>query len=254
MEYISNGFGLLLLFGIIALIAVGVISYNHKNNLRPKVGRAVVKTNTEVIDKAGELVELNSNSLKEYLTPLRNDQPVFMHVVANLLERTKKASEIKVIHSVTKQLEAQSELLSKIDEYEDKIHSLTRKKDNFRQRDEMQDLQHDRDKKRILNEIENLVDEAGGREKSRKRELDNLEAELTHQNTMKAVKNKLNDIADRDVNSRKNKQLNDMNDVFNIQYKAIEENEKLSSIVKKETLRTLERTFIAQLDEFTEGL
>ncbi|MEA1980557.1 MAG: hypothetical protein U9N54_06250 [candidate division Zixibacteria bacterium] len=254
MEYISNGYGLLLLFGIIALIVVGVITYNHKNNLRPKVGRTVVKTNTEVIDKAGELVELNSNSLKEYLTPLRNDQPVFMHVVANLLERTKKSSEIKVIHAVTKQLEAQSELLSKIDEYEEQIHTLTRKKDNFRQRDEMQDLKHNRDKKRILNEIENLADEAGGREKSRKRELKNLEAELTHEYAKKRVENRLASIDDREKNAQKTRQFNDMRDVFNIEYEAIKNNKTLTPAVKKETLRTLERTFIAQLDEFTEGL
>ncbi len=254
MEYISNGFGLLLLFGIVALIAVGVMFYNHKNNLRPKVGRAVVKTNTEVIDKAGELVELNSNSLKEYLTPLRNDQPVFMHVVANLLERTKKSSEIKVIHAVTKQLEAQSELLSKIDEYEEQIHTLTRKKDNFRQRDEMQDLKHNRDKKRILNEIENLADEAGGREKSRKRELDNLEAKLTHEYAKKRVENRLASMADREKNAQKTTQFNDMRDVFNIQYEAIKNDKTLTPAVRKETLRTLERTFIAQLDEFTEGL
>lgn len=254
MDYLNNVFGLMLGLGIIALIVVVLLYLFQKKNVNRSVSPAIVESNAEVIDMEEEIVGLKPDSLRAYLSPLRNDQPILMHKVTNYLERTKSRSTVKVLREVLIQLEVKSELLAKIDEFEENLHTLNRKKDNFKQRDELQDLTHEREKRRILNEIEHLADEAGGIEKARKRELDNLEAELTHEYAMKAVMNKLADVADREKNVRKTAQLNDMNDVYRIQHEAIENDKTLTPAVKKETLRTIEQTFIAQLDEFTRGL
>lgn len=254
MDYLNNVFGLILGLGILALIVVLLLYLFQKKKVNRSVSPAMIETDAEVIERVDELVEPNSDSLKAYLSPLRNDQPAFIHHITNLLERFKTGSDVKVLMSVLAQLEVKSEVTRRVAEYGEHLHILNRQKENFKQKDELQDLVHERDKRRILNEIENLADEAGGIEKARKRELDNLEAELTHEYAMKAVRNKLADVADREKNVMKTAQLNDMNDVYRIQHEAIKNDKTLTPAVRKETLRTIEQTFIAQLDEFKRGL
>lgn len=254
MDYLGNVFGLMLVLGIIALIVVAVLYFYQKKKVRHSKNPAMVESGVEVIETADRLVALNSDSLRAFLSPLRNDQPVFIHNVANLLERAKKRSDIKIIRVVTEQLEAQSALLSKIDEYEEQFHALTRKTENFKQSDELQDLTHKRDKRRILNEIENLVDEAGGIEKARRREYENLESELNHQFSIDALRADIRETAEEEKRLRKNKQLDEMIAIFEVNSDAIKSNQKLTPSARKETLRTLEQTFIAQLDEFKREL
>lgn len=254
MDYLGNVFGLMLVLGIIALIVVAVLYFYQKKKVIHSKNPAMVESGVEVIETADRLVALNSDSLRAFLSPLRNDQPVFIHNVANLLERAKKRSDIKIIRVVTEQLEAQGELLAKIDEYEEQFHTLTRKKENFKQRDELQDLTHKRDKRRILNDIENLVDEAGGIQKARKREYDNLESELNHRFSIDALRADIRETAEEEKRLRKNKQLDEMIAMFEVNSDAIKSNQKLTPSARKETLRTLEQTFIAQLDEFKREL
>jgi len=250
MEYLNNPFGLLLALGAMALIIVAVVYFLQKKKAPIGVDSSVEETDTEVIENAEQLVELNANALRAYLSPMRNDQPVFIQNVANVLERAKTNSHIKVLKTVLAQLEVQSELLSKVDEFEENFHTLNRKKEDFKQRDEMKDLTHERDKKRILNEIEHLADEAGGIEDARKREYRNLESKLTHEYAIKALRDDLAENADAEKRFSKNRQLDDMISMFGKQSDAINENQNLTPSARKEALRTLEQTFITQLDEF----
>jgi len=254
MDYLNNVFGLILMLGTIALIVVAGIYFYQKKKVSQPESPAMVETEAEVIKKADNLVDLNIDSLRAYLSPYRNDQPFFMHEVSNFLECVKSKSEIKVLRAVLAQLEVKSELLSKIDDFEENLHTLKRKEENFKQRDTLQNLNYDKERRRILNEIENLVDEAGGIEKARKREYDNLEATLTHQSAIEALRADIKETAEEEKRLRQNKQLDEMVSVFEINSDALKSNQKLTPSARKEALRTLEQTFITQMDEFKRGL
>lgn len=254
MEYLNSPFGLLLALGVIALIIVVIIYFQQRSKTAIGTGASVVETETEVIEKTEQLVEQNANALRAYLDPYRNDQPLFMHEVSNFLECVKSKSEIKVLRAVLAQLEVKSELLSKIDDFEENLHTLKRKPENFKQRDTLQDLNYDKERRRILNEIENLVDEAGGIEKARKREYENLESKLTHEYAIKSLRDDLAENADAEKRFSKNRQLDDMISMFGKQSEGINQNHNLTPSARKEALRTLEQTFIAQLDEFRRSI
>ncbi|MEA2029984.1 MAG: hypothetical protein U9N55_00075 [candidate division Zixibacteria bacterium] len=254
MDTISDTYIMLIIGGSVAIILVVLLYLLQRRKHHGAVKAEILESTSGTAAGSPESSILDAKLLKAQLTPLRSNQPVFVHNVANLLQRAKKASDVKLIRSVSAQLEAQSDLLQKIDEYEEKFYSFDRKKQDFVRRDEITELSHERDKLKLLNEIDRLGDESGTKEKSRKRELENFEAELTHEYAKKRVENRLASIDDREKNAQKTRQFNDMRDVFNIEYEAIKNNKTLTPAVRKETLRTLERTFIAQLDEFTKGL
>jgi len=254
MDYFFNIFGLLLLCGIVAIIIV-VVLYRRQNQKQSNVANgSIIDTNTEVIEKAGDLVALNAESLKAYLSPLRNDHPVFIHNIANLLERAKKKSDIKVIRAVTAQLEVQNELLEKIDEYEEKFHTLSRKADDFKRRDEIQELTHTRDRQRILNEIEQLVNAKDKKEDKYKKELENLELKETHKHRVLEVKDRISSAYESNKRLRKLQEVDAMVASYERQKQAYEKNNSLSVSVRKEALRTLEETFMSQLDDFKQSL
>lgn len=254
MEYLGTTFSIMVIVGLIGLTIVAVISIKQRKKRLDTLNAEVLTSGPGVVRKSQDFPELNVDAIRNYLTPLRNDEPVFIHNVANLLQRARKKSDIKVIRAVTEQLEAQGTLLTKIDEYEEQFHRLLRKKENLKQRDEIQDLTHERDKKRILNEIAVLADEAGGKEKARQKEYDELQTQLTHEYAVQALKDRLAETADTEKRFSKNKQLDDMVAMFAKQKEAIEGNSKLPPRARKEAVRTLEQTFIAQLDEFKKGL
>ena len=108
--------------------------------------------------------------------------------------------------------------------------------------------------KKIINEIVDLADKANGIEEARKNEYREMESKLTHEQAIQALKDDIAQKADADKRFRSNRQLNDMIRMFNEQSNAINQNQNLPPSARKEALRTLEQTFIYQLDEFKRGL
>jgi FtsZ-interacting cell division protein ZipA len=254
MQYFNNIYGVLVLVGLIAIAVVVVLYLVQKRKERHTVRGDVLKPSAEVAERADSLVALNAESLRAYLSPLRNNQPVFIHNVANLLERAKKASEIKVIRIVIAQLEVQRDLLDRIDEYEEKFHTLNRKQEDFKQRDELQDLSHERDKKRLLREIEALAGNGGTIENARDRELAEIEASVTHEHRIQALKDYIEAKFVEEKRILKYKELDSLRATFDGQVQAINGNPNLSPAAKKESIRTLEELFMKQLDEFRRSL
>jgi len=157
MDFLTNVYGLILVLGIIALIVVAVIYLNQKKKAKvSSVGSTVMESNVKVIKTTDEIVNLNANSLKEYLGQFRNDEPLLIHEITNQLERFKTRSDVKVLKEILEQLKVKSELLAKVDEFEENLYTLNSKKEDFKQRDEMKNLTYEKNKRKILNEIEEL--------------------------------------------------------------------------------------------------
>ena len=254
MQYFNNIYGVLVLVGLTAIAVVVVLYLVQKRKERPAVRRGVLKQSAEVAERADSLVALNAESLRAYLSPLRNNQPVFIQTVASLLERAKTGIQVKTIRAVTAQLEAQSDLLDRIDQYEERFHSLNRKQKDFEQRDEVQDLTHELDRKRLLKEIEALAGNGGSKEDARERELAEIKASVTHDHRIQALKDHIEAKFVEEKRILKYKELDSLRATFDGQVQAINGNPNLSPAAKKESIRTLEELFIKQLDEFRRSL
>lgn len=147
MEHFNNAFGLLVMLGIIALLAVVLLYLYQKKNLRQLPVQ-------KMMEPSNEVVELNVNYLKEYLGQFRNDEPLLIHAITNKLERIKTDSDIKVLKAALEQLKVKNEYLEMVKDYEVKIHELNRQNADFQQNDTIKDLTFERDKQRLMNDIE----------------------------------------------------------------------------------------------------
>lgn len=254
MDYFNNIFGLLLLLGLIAIPVVAVLYLVQKRKERPTARKGVLKPSAEVAERADSLVALDAESLLAYLSPLRNNQPVFIQAVASLLERAKSGIHVKTIRAVTAQLEAQSDLLDIIDQYEEKVHSLSRKQQDFKRRDERQDLTDELDQKRILKQLKALEGNGGSKEDARERELAEIKASVTHEHRIQALKDHIEAKFVEEKRILKYKELDSLRATFDGQVQAINGNPNLSPPAKKESIRTLEELFMKQLDEFRRSL
>ena len=116
----------------------------------------IVGTSSDEEIVSADINPLNADLIKSQLSPLSSDQPLFVHNVANILKRAKTASDIKLVKSVIEQISVQSDLLRKIEEYEELFYRTKGKQKDFEKRDEIGDLTHERDKWRLLDEIESL--------------------------------------------------------------------------------------------------
>jgi len=254
MDYLNNVYGLLLIFGSAAIIVVVILYFLQKRKMRLNFKKAGEDESAQVIQQSFGRVELDTKALTAHLSPFRENQPVFIHNVVNLLERAKRASDIKMIKVVTSQLESQKDLLNKIDEYEDIFHKLEGKKKDFEQGDEIKDLTHELDKKTLLKQIKDLADETGSKDEKREQELDGLKSKLIHETKIKEIKDSIAANYEAEKRRSKSNELKNTISVFEKQFQAIEGNQNLPPAAKKEALRTLEETFIAQLDDFKRGL
>lgn len=156
MDYLSNVYGLILVLGVIALIVVGVLYYSRKKESKYLSSATIVESNPRVIKNADDHVELSVDSLMAYLSPVRNDEPVFIRMFTNMIERTKTLGEIKMIETVAKRLEAESDLLTLINNHKEQLHKLTRQEIDFKQQDEIKDLTHELDSSNLLSKIKQV--------------------------------------------------------------------------------------------------
>lgn len=156
MEYLYSVYGLLLVLGIIALIVVGIIYLNQKKKISNSVSSTVVESDLKVLKNVDDHVELSVDSLMAYLSPIRNDEPVFIRLFTNMIDRTKTLSEIKMIEIVAKRLEAESKFLTLIKDHKELLHKLIRQETDYKQQDKIKDLNHELASSNLLSKIELL--------------------------------------------------------------------------------------------------